>query len=56
MAEENHVRASLGCGTLVLIAIIVALFSGQNEHEQLEEKIDRLTEEVSKLREEIKGK
>ena len=54
MAEENHVKASLGCGTLILIAIIVMLFGGKDDHEKLEKKIDALTKEVQELREEIK--
>ena len=56
MAEENHnVKASLGCGTLILIAIIVLLFGGKDDHERLENKIDSLTEEVSKLREQVEA-
>lgn len=56
MADENHnVKASLGCGTLILIAIIVLLFGGKDDHQRLEEKIDALTEEVSKLRGQLRA-
>ena len=37
-------RASLGCGTLILIAIIVAIFSGDDE-----------SDEIRALRQEIKA-
>jgi hypothetical protein len=51
--DPGGTRASLGCGTLILIAIIVAIFSRwgsdtetlrevQQQIQQLEEKIDRL--------------
>jgi Sec-independent protein translocase protein TatA len=53
MAEEQNVRASLGCGTLILIAIIVLVFGGHNDHERLEKKIDDLHEELKDLRREL---
>ena len=53
MSEAREVRASLGCGTLILIAIIVILFSGQRDRDGLETKIDELTKEVKELRLEI---
>ena len=51
---SNPSNATLGCGTFILIAIIVAIFSGgpdlsgkigrlESEVQQLEEKIDHLT-------------
>ena len=51
--DPGGTRASLGCGTLILIAIIVAMFSGgrdearairalQTDIKALEQKIDRL--------------
>lgn len=55
--------ASLGCGTLILIAIIVVIFSGgsgidqlksdtaqlQNDIARVEEKLDRLMQAVEAL-------
>lgn len=55
MAEHPQVKASLGCGTLLLIAIIVLVFGGHNDHKKLEEKIDALQKEVQELRGELKG-
>ena len=51
--QPQEVKASLGCGTLILIAIIVILFSGQKDHDELEDHIDQLTNEVQKLQGEI---
>lgn len=53
--DENGRNVSLGCGTLVIIAIIVAVFSGDGDDsneiralgkqiQSLEEKIDELVE------------
>lgn len=53
MPQNQEVRASLGCGTLILIAIIVILFSGHQDHDSLENKIDDLTREVTRLRQDI---
>jgi hypothetical protein len=42
--------ANLGCGTLILIAIIVAMFSSRST-----ESVARLEQEVRKLQEKIDG-
>jgi uncharacterized protein Yka (UPF0111/DUF47 family) len=49
-------KVQLGCGTLILIAIIVMMFSGgdrtkrmQRQIEQLEEKVDRMEKKIDKL-------
>ena len=53
MGEQQEVKASLGCGTLILIAVIVIIFGGHRDHDTLERKIDRLQQEVSALREAV---
>ncbi|NIP94102.1 MAG: hypothetical protein GWO24_11875 [Akkermansiaceae bacterium] len=53
MPHTQEVRASLGCGTLILIAIIVIIFSGHKDHDNLENRIEELTREVSRLRQDI---
>jgi hypothetical protein len=53
MAEGNKQNVSLGCGTLILIAIIVAIFSGAGRVEELEGKIDDLTEQVRVLQQKV---
>ncbi|MFM1559001.1 MAG: hypothetical protein VCA73_21215 [Roseibacillus sp.] len=50
MSQPQEVRASLGCGTLILIAIIVIIFSGHKDHDRLENQIGELTQEVQRLR------
>ena len=51
--QPQEVRASLGCGTLILIAIIVILFSGHKDHDKLENEIRDLTREVQSLKQEV---
>lgn len=53
MAQTQEVKASLGCGTLILIAIIVIIFNGHNDHDNLEKKMDELLQEVATLRQEV---
>ena len=65
MADQNqNNKVQLGCGTLLLIAIIVMVFSGSNQSsqvssdvralrqnvEQLERKIDSLTKAIEQQR------
>ena len=49
-------KVQLGCGTLILIAIIVMMFSGgdrtkrlQEQIEQLEKKVERMEKKIDKL-------
>ncbi|HUO83730.1 MAG TPA: hypothetical protein VM534_01325 [Thermoanaerobaculia bacterium] len=55
-------KVQLGCGTLILIALIVLIFSGgpsddvedevrelQEEIEQLQEQVDRLEQKIDRL-------
>lgn len=53
MPQQQEIRASLGCGTLILIAIIVILFGGHSDHNILETKIDKLTAKVERLQDEV---
>jgi hypothetical protein len=48
-AESTNVRASLGCGTLILIAIIVAMFSGRSETDDLRNEVRELRTQVERL-------
>lgn len=51
MADDRKV--GLGCGTLILIALIVMIFSNQNRHEStanLEAEVRKLQAEVTQLR------
>ena len=56
MPEQQNNPVSLGCGTLILIAVIVSIFSNANkdvekEVKQLQRDVQQLTEEVRELRE-----
>jgi ArsR family metal-binding transcriptional regulator len=49
-------RVQLGCGTLIIIAIIVALFSGgrsdsrqRRQLEEMNERLDRLEQKIDEL-------
>jgi Sec-independent protein translocase protein TatA len=55
MANENRTQqASLGCGTLILIALIVLIFSGRGTGD-LEREIHALKNEVRGLRNSVDG-
>ena len=53
MSQPQEQKVSLGCGTLILIAIIVLVFSGRSNYDKIEDKIDSLTREVSELKAEV---
>jgi septal ring factor EnvC (AmiA/AmiB activator) len=54
MTETNN-KASLGCGTLILIALIVMIFSNSNrgDDKQLRNQISTLQSSVSGLKTEL---
>ena len=51
MKSDNKVQ--LGCGTLIIIAIIVAIFSGGQESKELKESVDALNTKVERLEQKI---
>jgi hypothetical protein len=59
-ASDNKVQ--LGCGTLIIIAIIVALFSGgrgnrdlRRQLEEVNQKLDRLEQKLDELSRKVGG-
>ena len=50
MSEQRNGKVQLGCWTLILIAIIVAMFSGRGDVGDLKDQIDDLEYEVIELR------
>ena len=60
MTEQNSTQKSgggvqLGCGTLILIALIVMTFSGGSKVENLERNVNSLRTEIRQLRESIEA-
>jgi hypothetical protein len=41
--------AQLGCGTLILIAIIVSLFSGRGDLKEVRDEVSALRDQVTRL-------
>jgi hypothetical protein len=46
---KRDVSAQLGCGTLILIAIIVAMFSGRGDVRETREEVRALQDQVTRL-------
>ena len=51
--RSQNQKVQLGCGTLILIAIIVAIFSGGNQEKKLRNDIRELHEKVDRLERKI---
>lgn len=46
MSGLNSNRVQLGCGTLIIIALIVMTFSGRSSVDQLKGNVQELTKQV----------
>ena len=46
-------KVQLGCGTLIVIAIIVMLFSGGNESRKLRNQLDEVEQKIDRLEKKI---
>jgi hypothetical protein len=56
MADENrNHHVSLGCGTLILIAVIVLIFSNRRSPTELDQSVKALREEVSDLKRSVEA-
>jgi len=69
LTTDRYPAASLGCGTLVIIALIVAIFSNagnrntaeqltslRNQVEELKKSVDVQTDQIRALKELIQGR
>lgn len=55
MADDNRThQVSLGCGTMILIALIVLIFSGRGSND-LEREVRGLRSEVNELKKSIEA-
>jgi outer membrane murein-binding lipoprotein Lpp len=46
-------KVQLGCGTLIIIALIVMIFSGGQESKELRKSVDELNAKVDRLEQKI---
>jgi hypothetical protein len=46
MSDLNSNRVQLGCGTLIIIALIVMIFSGRSNVDELKGNVQELTKQV----------
>ena len=46
MSDLNSNRVQLGCGTLIVIALIVMVFSGRSKVDELKGSVQELTKQV----------
>jgi|WetSurSiteA1Bulk_404760.scaffolds.fasta_scaffold590938_1 hypothetical protein len=53
MSDEKSAKAQLGCGTLILIALIVMIFSGRSKVDDLKSDVQALTRQVIVLQEKV---
>ncbi|MGC6464753.1 MAG: hypothetical protein ACON38_19500 [Akkermansiaceae bacterium] len=52
MAEQDH-KVSLGCGTLILIAIIVLIFGNKGTNEEVEKRVERIESKLDEIQEQL---
>ena len=52
MADSSN-NVQLGCGTLIIIAIIVMLFSGGNDSRKLRRQLDDVEKKIDRLEKKI---
>lgn len=51
--QHSDNRVQLGCGTLIIIALIVMFFSGGHDSERLRSRVDELHQKVDRLEKKI---
>jgi hypothetical protein len=53
MEKPSDSRVQLGCGTLIIIAIIVALFSGGSDSRKMQGQLDEVNRRLDRLEKKI---
>ena len=56
MPQQQEVKASLGCGTLILIAVIVMIFGGHKDHDQLINQVEEIRLEGQRQHQDLSSK
>ena len=49
MPDSPDQKVSLGCGTLIIIALIVLFFSNAGKNDDLEKKIDAMDKKIDRI-------
>jgi cell division protein FtsL len=53
MSDRPETKAQLGCGTLIVIAIIVMIFSGGRDSSKLKREVRELNQKIDRLERKI---
>ena len=53
MAEPQNKTVSLGCGTLILIAIIVLIFGNSGSNKELDQRLDRIEQQLDRIEQKV---
>jgi Flp pilus assembly protein TadB len=48
-AERDDRKVQLGCGTLIIIALIVMVFSGSRDNRQLRRELDEMRKQLDRI-------
>lgn len=51
--SDNNKSVQLGCGTLIIIAIIVAIFSGRNDVEKVQRELEDVNRTLDRLEQKL---
>jgi hypothetical protein len=51
--RSNENKVQLGCGTLIIIALIVMIFSGGRDSDDLHREIEKLQQTVDRLEQKV---
>ena len=49
MSDVPDQKVSLGCGTLIIIALIVLFFSNAGKNDELERKVDAMSKKLDRI-------
>ncbi|MEN8694994.1 MAG: hypothetical protein ACN4GG_04280 [Akkermansiaceae bacterium] len=56
MSQPSDQKVSLGCGTLILIAIIVLIFGNSGSNQEIEEKLNKIEKRLEKIEQKLDTK
>ncbi|MGJ8696706.1 MAG: hypothetical protein ACSHYF_10335 [Verrucomicrobiaceae bacterium] len=56
MADQPNQSVSLGCGSLILIAIIVLIFGSQGSNKDIEKRLDEMDKKLDRIEKLLEAK